>query len=189
MGVTADSSGCASGVPSLQRGGNGVCRAAECWENCCHCSDLSGVLISSLCTANTAPHTCLGGSQHSSTHQGISQLQFLFPPPGHGACPSPGKCGMIRFSVLMSPDSMGNISFSAFCRAEPGTTVRMVPGEHCDTHSSAPILTPFLVLALLPPTCVGWIPHLGTVCPGTQSQWLPPSRGKTDWRTGPRSLF
>lgn len=76
------------------------------------------------------PSTCTGGSRQSSAHWGISQPTAIsFSPPSPGACPSPGKCGMIRFSILMSPDSIGNISFSAFCGAEPGMAVRVAPGD------------------------------------------------------------
>lgn len=57
-----------------------------------------------------------------------NQLQFLSQPQPPALCPSPGRCGMMRFSALMSPDSMGNISFSVFCRAGPGRAVRTVQG-------------------------------------------------------------
>lgn len=44
---------------------------------------------------------------------------------------------MIRFSALMSPDSMGNISFSAFYGAGPSRAVRTAQGPFHNTHSSS----------------------------------------------------
>lgn len=148
------------GYPAFREQG-WVCRAAECWQE-------PLPLLRSFWGSDFKPGV-QEILQHAPVWEAASTAQPTreFPascnfcsPPSHGACPSPGKCGMIRFSMLMSPDSMGNISFSAFCRAEPGTTVRMAPWEHWDTPSSAPSLTPVLVLALLPLACAGWIPHL-----------------------------
>lgn len=155
------------------------------------CSDLSGVLPSRPVSRNRnrSKHQC-GREQQSSACWGIAQaaaisISDLSP------CPSPGKCGMIRFSMLMSPDSMGNISFSAFCGAEAahedGTK-----GCPCHTHTPAHGSSPCPAPAPLPLARAGWTPRLytGRNLPGEhRANGSPVQRMKEIEMVGPRSLF
>lgn len=130
---------------ALLRGGRtGSAGLASVGRNCRRRSDLSGVLISSPV-----------GRNRNCTKQLRRRRPAELAPPGNFptsfnfsfnpqpcTCPSPGKCGMMRFSMLMSPDSMGNISFSAFCGAETGTAVRMAPGDPPAAPPPCPWLVP-----------------------------------------------
>lgn len=126
--VTADAAARVPGVPSFWGARMGSAGLASVGRNPHHCSDLSRVLIPSLASRNRNRGEHLRGRRPAEL--GLrgnfpTSCSFYFSP---STCPSPGKCGMIRFSMLMSPDSIGNISFSAFCRAEPG----------CETGTGGP---------------------------------------------------
>lgn len=126
--VTADAAARVPGVPSFWGARMGSAGLASVGRNPHCCSDISRVLIPSVASRNRNRSEHLRGSWPAELGpQGSfpTSCSFYFSP---STCPSPGKCGMIRFSMLMSPDSIGNISFSAFCGAEPG----------CETGTGGP---------------------------------------------------
>lgn len=194
LGVAADAAGHVSGVPSLQGGRTGSVGLVSIGRNHHRCSEHSGVLISNPVGNRNAPSTCAGGSPQSSARWGISrQAAISISLPRPSTCCSPGKCGMIRFSTLMSPDSMGNISFSAFCGAEPGTSCEDGTGIcPCSTRTPACSLPHFPAVTPLPLACAGWTLCLGTGrnLPGEHRADGSPFQGVKEIEAlGPRSLF